>query len=312
MSPPYGFKTPQGQTEFLAAYDAELARWPVPFEELDIPSRFGMTHVVVSGPKGAPPLVLLHGYQGTALMWSPNIAALSRDHRVYAVDVMGQPGETIPSDPIRNAADYVAWLTDTLNGLGLDRVFLAGMSFGGWLALTYAAALPARVAKLVLLSPGGLLPIARQFVLRGMLMMLIPARSSVKWFMRWAGFQDAPGRNDLSRMYNLMSLGMKHFRTPKETLRIPALPLSDAELHGLRMPVLLLIGDREVLCDPKAAFDRARRLIPDFTGELLPGSHDMYFSQRVRADSRVLEFLARGRAVRTIPAPEAELAGRIG
>jgi len=286
------FATPQGEAEFVAAYDAALGLWPVPYEEMDVPSRFGTTHVVVSGPREAPPLVLLHGFMATSLMWIPNIADLSRSHRVYAIDVMGQPGKSIPGEPVRNAADYASWLAATLSSLRLERVALLGMSFGGWLALNYAAAAPERIRRLVLLSPGGLLPIARQFILRGMLMMFLPTRLTVSSFMRWAGFTVIVGETDIRRMYHLMYLGMKHFLAPRGTLRVPAIPLSDAELRGLKMPVLLLLGDREVLCDPAAALARARRLIPDFEGELVAGcSHDMCFSQHRIVDARVLAFL---------------------
>ena len=126
MSHPSAFKTPEGEAGYLAAYDAAMKLWPVPYEEIDIPTRFGMTHVVVSGPKDAPPLVLLHGYMATSTMWSPNIADFSKDYRVYAIDVMGQPSKSIPDEPIRDAADYAAWLTATLDALHLDRVFLVG------------------------------------------------------------------------------------------------------------------------------------------------------------------------------------------
>ena len=61
-----------------------------------------MTHVIVSGPKDAPPLVLLHGYMATSAMWSPNIGDFSKDYRVYAIDVMGQPSKSIPAEPIRD------------------------------------------------------------------------------------------------------------------------------------------------------------------------------------------------------------------
>ena len=118
-----------------AAYDAALKLWPVPYEELDIPTRFGMTHVVAAGPPNAPVLVLLHGYMATSVMWAPNIADFSRDYRVYAIDIMGQPSKSVPGDSIRDANDYVAWLTATLDGLDLGRVSLVGMSFGGWIAL---------------------------------------------------------------------------------------------------------------------------------------------------------------------------------
>jgi pimeloyl-ACP methyl ester carboxylesterase len=171
--PPSAFKTPKGEAAYLAAYDAAMKLWPVPYEEMEIPGRFGMTHVVASGPKDAPPLVLLHGYWATLTMWTLNIADFSKDYRVYAIDVMGQPSRSIPDEPIRNAAGYVAWLTATLDGLHLDRVSLVGMSYGAWLALNYAVAAPERVQRLALLSPAAsFLPIVKQFSLRGMLMFL--------------------------------------------------------------------------------------------------------------------------------------------
>ncbi len=292
MSHRSAFKTPGGEARYLAAYDAALKLWPVPCEEMDIPTRFGTTHVVASGPRDAPPFVLLHGYLATSTMWSPNIADFSHDSRVYAIDTMGQPGKSAPGEPIRNAADYVAWLTATLDGLHVDRVTLAGMSFGGWLALTYAVAAPERVHKLVLLSAGGLLPMAREFRLRGMLMMFVPTRFTVGSFMRWAGFGDAPGKTDARQVSDLMYLGLKHFRMPPETLRVAANPLSDAELRALHVPVLFLMGEDEVLYDAATALARARRLIPDVEGELIPRCrHDVCVSQHHIVDARVLAFL---------------------
>ena len=309
MSHPSAFKTPEGEARYLAAYDAALKLWPVPYHEIDISTRFGTTHVVASGPKEAPPLVLLHGYMATSVMWSPNVIDFSRDYRVYAIDTMGQPGKSVPGEPIRDAAGYVAWLTATLDGLRLDRVALVGMSFGGWLALTYAVAAPERIQKLVLLSAGGLVPIARQFSLRGMLMVFFPTRFTVNSFMRWAGFTDTPGERDAGPVLNLMYLGMKHFRMPADTVRIAANALSDDQLRAMRVPTLLLMGDREVLCDAAAALARARRLIPDFEGELVPGCrHDMCFSQHRLVDARVLDFLKKTRPANRVKGAERSVA----
>jgi pimeloyl-ACP methyl ester carboxylesterase len=92
-----------------------------------------------------------------------------------------------------------------------------------------------------------------------------------------------------------MYLGLKHFRTPKDTMRATASatrPLSDDELRSLHMPVLLLFGDGEVTYDPAKAVDRARRLVPNVEGELIPRCrHDMCFSQARVVNARVLEFL---------------------
>ncbi len=288
MIHPSAFKTADGEARFLAAYDDEMKRWPVPYEEVDVRSRFGITHVVICGPKTAPPLVLLHGYMATLTMWWPNVAAFSKDYRVYAVDVMGQPSKSRPDEPIASVADFMSWVTATLDALNLDRVFLVGMSFGGWLALNYAAAAPQRVQKLVLLSPGGLLPMVRQFTLRGMVMVSLPTRPTVNSFFHWLGFTDRGYANMLEMMY----LGLKHFRMPIETARIMPAVVSDEALRTLKMPTLLLIGEHEVICDPASALERARRLIPDFVGELVPECrHDMVSTRRDRVDAHVLDFL---------------------
>ena len=295
MTHPSPFDTPEGEARFRAAYDAALKLWPVPYEELDIPTRFGTTHVVATGAKNAPALVLLHGYMATSVMWSPNVADFAKSYRVYAVDIMGQPSKSIPGQPVRSAADYVAWLTETFDALHLDRACLVGMSYGGWLALSFVLAAPERVSMLVLLSPGGLLPLVRQFSLRGMLMTFVPTRLTVNSFMHWAGFTAAPSSADAAPLINLMYLGQKHFRMPPDTLRLAANAanaLADDDLLTLHVPVLLLMGEDEVLYDARAALARARRLIPDFEGELIPRCrHDMCFSQSRVVDARVLDFL---------------------
>ena len=292
------FKTRDGEIEYRAAYDAALQSWPVPYEEIDVPTRFGISHVVVCGPKTAPPLVLLHGYMATSLMWAPNVVDFTRDYRVYAIDTMGQPGKSIPGEPIRDAADYVTWLTATLNALKLDRIYLVGMSYGGWLALEYALAAPARVQKLALLSPGGLAPVVTEFSLRGMLMLFFPTRFMVHSFMGWLGFTDRRGELDSTRVLDLMYLGLKHFRMPPETMRIMPTEPSDNKLRTMRVPVLVLVGAEEVMFDPLEALHRGRKFIPDLEGDLVPqSSHDMSFSQHEIVDARVLDFLNKTRTV---------------
>ena len=65
-SPPRAFKDDAARARYMTAYDAVLARWPVPYDDLMVPTDLGPTHVISSGPKGAPPLVLLHAALATA------------------------------------------------------------------------------------------------------------------------------------------------------------------------------------------------------------------------------------------------------
>ena len=132
------------------------------------------------------------------------------------IDVMGQPSKSIPDEPIRNAADYVAWLTATLDALHLDRVSLVGMSFGGWLALnlrrrrtasgfrSLCCCLPAEAA-----ADGQTVQPARDAdgvasdTLHGELVHAL------------AGIHGSPGETDARPVLELMYLGLKHFRVPR-------------------------------------------------------------------------------------------------
>ncbi len=77
-----------------------------------------------------------------------------------------------------------------------------------------------------------------------------------------------------------------------ESMRVMPTVFSDEELGRFKMPVLLLIGENEVIYNAAKALARSRRLIPDLTGELVPNcGHDISFSQHEIVDKRVLAFL---------------------
>jgi pimeloyl-ACP methyl ester carboxylesterase len=60
----------------------------------------------------------------------------------------------------------------------------------------------------------------------------------------------------------------------------------------MHVPTLLLIGEGEAIYDPAAALDRARRVVPDLRGELVPrANHDLCLNQYRIVDARVLDFL---------------------
>ena len=75
-------RTPDIAARYMATYEALLRKWPVAYESLHIATRYGSTHVIASGALDAPPLVLLHAFQATALAWRANVEGLSRHFRV--------------------------------------------------------------------------------------------------------------------------------------------------------------------------------------------------------------------------------------
>ncbi len=114
------FRSPEGEAQYRAAYEAVLKQWPVPYEERYIPTRFGDTHVIASGSKDAAPLALLHPSGGSATIWYRNIEALNRHYRTYAIDTISEPNKSILARPIRSRhqrRDFADWMADLFHGL---------------------------------------------------------------------------------------------------------------------------------------------------------------------------------------------------
>jgi pimeloyl-ACP methyl ester carboxylesterase len=134
-----------------AALEAKYANAPDDFIEVA-----GIRlHVRESGPKTAPAVILLHGFGSSLHTWEAWAQTMSRSMRVIRFDLPGA-GLTGP-DPKGDYTDARALeiLAALMDRLGVARASLVGNSIGGRIAWTFAAKNPARVDKLVLVSPDG-------------------------------------------------------------------------------------------------------------------------------------------------------------
>lgn len=108
-------------------------------------------HVEESGD-GAP-LLLLHGFTGSARSWDAVATALAAHFRVLAVDLIGHGSSDAPADPRRYAIELAARdLASLLDGRGVAQAIVVGYSLGGRVGLRFAVDHPGRVAALVLVS----------------------------------------------------------------------------------------------------------------------------------------------------------------
>ncbi|MGB0128148.1 MAG: 2-succinyl-6-hydroxy-2,4-cyclohexadiene-1-carboxylate synthase [Rhodocyclaceae bacterium] len=103
------------------------------------------------------PLVLLHGFAGSAQSWENLIPRLATRHQVIAPDLPGHGRTARPAEPARYAmAAASADLVALLDSITPEPVHLLGYSMGGRLALYFALHHPDRVRSLILesASPG--------------------------------------------------------------------------------------------------------------------------------------------------------------
>ncbi|THD83301.1 MAG: alpha/beta fold hydrolase [Phenylobacterium sp.] len=254
------YKTAAGEQALRAAYAGFRQAWPVPREELRLPTRLGETFVVASGDPAAPPLILLHGAGANATMWMGDVASWSQDFRVYAVDLPGEPGESAPVRPPRTGDTQAQWLDDVLAGLGVQRAAFVGNSLGGWHALDYAIRRPAKVAKLVLLAPGGLGAVRPGFLLQAALLNVMGEAGR----RRMLGSIGTGAAHPAVARY--VELIFSHFNPRRD-----ALPrFSEAQLRTLTMPILMFLGARDSLLDSAGSRRRLARAAPQARIVMLP------------------------------------------
>lgn len=283
------FRTSEGKAEYYAAYEAMLKRWPVPYEELYIPTRFGDTHVIASGPQGAPALVLFHSAGSGAVQWFRNVEALSQHYRTYAVDVIGEVNKSIPTRRLSQRQEFVEWMEALFNSLNIESANLVGNSFGGLLAFTAALYLPGRVRKVVLISPAATFVQMWAFYTH----LAFPykfgyAIGSERIIM--SGFnwlwQDFP-RDEIATLYTRLS---KTNGFPSCQLAPPV--FSDEELRRIHTPMLLLIGDHEVIYNPRRVIRRATRLVPGLKAGIIPNAnHNAQVTAPDLVNRKILDFL---------------------
>jgi pimeloyl-ACP methyl ester carboxylesterase len=97
------------------------------------------------------PLILLHGYAETSLMWKPIIPVLAERFTVIAPDLPGIGDSDIPADGLdmKRAAIRIHQLAKSL---GVQKAEVVGHDIGLMVAYAYAAQFPTEVTKLVLMD----------------------------------------------------------------------------------------------------------------------------------------------------------------
>ena len=256
-------------------------------------------HLRDTGKPDAPAIIMLHGFGSSLHTWEAWAQALSDRYRVIRFDLPGF-GLTGP-DPTGDYTDVHAEqvLAALMDQLHVPRAILIGNSMGGRLAWSFAASHPARVSRLVLISPDGfaspgipygqamgvpmtarLLPyVMPTLLLRASLAPAYgdPRRLTDEVVIRYPDMILSPGVRDavLARMQ-------------QDALEDPV-PV----LRTLHLPVLLLWGEKDHLIPISNAADYLA-VLPNAKLVTLPGlGHVPQEEQPAEALERVKAFLSR-------------------
>jgi pimeloyl-ACP methyl ester carboxylesterase len=240
-----------------------------------------------------PPLVLLHGYVGdAAVTWRPQLDGLSDEFTVIAWDA---PGAGVSADPPERfgMAGYADCLREFVDRLDLDRPHIAGLSFGGALALEFCRRHPTALRSLVLASAyagwGGSLPAeaAEQRLDQAMMLAELPQDELVATLLPSMFTERTP-----RALVDQFGAAMRAFHPAglRAMARASAEDLREA-LSQVAVPTLLVYGDQDVRA-PLAVAEDLHAAIAGSSLVVLPGAgHICNIDAGEEFNAAVREFL---------------------
>jgi len=246
------------------------------------------------------PLVLAYGIGGNVGMWDVNVPGLAARHRLVLWEPRGHARSDSPADPARYS--FGRWALDlkaVLDHLGLRRAHLGGLSLGAGIATRFALRFPSRVRSLVVTNSSSAagLPLSWENVVmrarsieitltQGMDAMAEYAMQANPNVAERLALDPAAKAEFYAEYRQLAPIGYAN------SLRaLLAMDHITGELGRLRMPVLLLGGDRDPSLGPMRVM--RRRIRGAKLVVLSPASHFANRDQPEAWNRAVLAFLAR-------------------
>lgn len=245
----------------------------------------------LAGPDHGPTIVLVNGLTQYSALWAPYRSALAEHGlRVISFDLLGQGQSDKPSLFIEQA-DQVSILRALIDAVGHPPVFLAGISFGGIIALRYAIEHGATLAGLVPMSTFA--ELSPQLMLIGNALrnglilggieylqdLLLPMNVSDAWLKSRLDQLDEVKRpgllvNDLYALQNLME-SFLDFE-----------PLTP-RLGEIGLPTMILNGEFDFLT-PRGLHDTLRTHIPDSALMIVPRGYHAFTLEQPRLTAWLL------------------------
>lgn len=226
---------------------------------------FGFTDVVTSGADAGPeeetPALVLHGAMAGAPFALGELGDLPGRRSFYAVNI---PGQSTRAAQVRldfRSNEYSQWLGEVMDGLGIDRAILLGVSWGGSVALQMAMHVPDRLAGLVLVVPASIITGP---VFKGLFQLALP-------MMRYRMFPSIKNRD---RALDKLVTSQDDLWTPYlgEALRHWKLDFSPPplvrpeSLRSLEAPAYVIAADQDLSFPGRKLLERSKVLFPNLVG----------------------------------------------
>lgn len=308
------YKSEEGYAKLMDWYDNVVAKIKTPVESVYVDTRFGPTHMLAAGRPNAEPLLLIPGVAGSAPLYRRALEPLSKHFRVYALDIVGQPGRSAPNPASLLDNSQVDWVCDVLDGLDLQSAHVAGQSAGGALAMRVGIEAPHRTRSVIMFGPTGL---ARaRLPVKIWVTKVMTKRSADALEDDLTAKSIRPDRTGESfgtydrELARSMALCTRHFRVDRavgvyneESGRVDLMKgigvlkkffLAEKKSWQaqLKVPAFLFFGEHELSLNPYKVAAKAKKTIPHLeTAVLKHAGHGAIFDQPEKVAEMMREFV---------------------
>jgi pimeloyl-ACP methyl ester carboxylesterase len=288
---------------------------------MNITTKDGVKLHVEEAGEGTP-ILFIHEFGGNHESWEPQLRFFSRRHRCITYGARGYPPSDVPGSvdaysQATAADDAVA----VLDGLGIDKAHIVGLSMGGFCTLHVGLRTPERALSLTVAGAGygaekqfedyfrGVsLEVADNFERQGSLEFakIYAAGASRVQFQNkdprgWQEFADRLATHSETGAANTMR-GVQ--------ARRPSLYDLEAELKALAVPTLVVVGDEDDHCLQPGIF--LKKTIPACGLSVFPKTgHTLNLEEPGAFNALVAEFIAQVEAGRWLPRDPRALPGQI-
>lgn len=261
------FKTEEAH-DWLKTWVREMSEHlTLRYEELDVETRLGTTRLLAARheQQDLEPILFIPGARTCGIFWDlrDHLHSLGDKHRIYLLDVVGQPSLSSLACPALNSNEYGVWIDEVCEAIGFRRGVVVGASFGGLLIFKLAAVAPERISKAILCNPVGLSNISMKpsALYHTLLPVFRPTRANVENFLSKMVFtsSDKPNGKHWSKLVDYVEFSVRDFEFKGD---YPT-RLSNQEVDALTAETHLIVGSDDALIPQKRTIKRAKKLLAD-------------------------------------------------
>lgn len=227
------------------------------------------------------PVILLHGWLASLETMKPLQRHLSKNFKVYNVDIVGFGKSDLPDNPL-STNDFGDFLSNFINTLKIENPILIGHSNGGKTVINYAGRRLGNINKIVLIDSTGIKP-KRKMGYYFKIYTFKLVKNILKIF---------PKRFDNLREKALSKFGSSDYKSSPEVLRkTMSIILNEGQekiMPNINAPTLMIWGDMDT-ATPLEAAKKMEKLIPDSGIAVLEGAGHFSYLDRLSQCLSILD-----------------------